>query len=300
MRIWQKSYVVSCNLLACVLFLTPITVHAKDTLKNAAQPQTQSLDIRNIEDSSIDVFDVLSRLPQAEIAFENGNYALALQHYRYVHLHDPNQTQAALGYADAALALGKTRLAAQVYGDFTNKNMRAQNGLLLANILDGRIDIPETHLRTYLKTTPSDARLWNMLGHILDKDGRSDEARRAYIQAEAAGQRPGLSANNIGQSYLKQGHIGEALNAFTRASGEAPASHLFDNNRRLTLLLRKDYTQALAQLSSDRASQLLKDAGIIAHRQGEKKLAVYFLEKSIALNPVYDPQAESYLTRLSQ
>ena len=279
---------------------TSMNASAKNTSKQSATPPPQALDIRPVQDSSIDVFEVLSRIPKADEAFKNGDYAAALEHYRYVYFHDPKQSRAAIGYADAALALGRPRLAMDIYAGISDENTRVKNGLLLAQILDGQYENPKATLQTYLQSSPGDARLWNMLGRMLDKDNQGLAARKAYETAHHAGQRAGLAANNIGQSFLTQGHMDEALTYFTQASFEAPQNPLFDNNRRLVLLLQKDYAQALSQLSSERAATLLKDAAIIAQGQSETRLAIYFLEKSISLSPVYDKEAETYLARLSQ
>jgi len=277
----------------------PMTASAKSA-KRKASKKISKLDIRSVETSSVDLFEVLSHMPKADAAFKSGDYSAALQHYRYVYLHDPAQSRAAMGYADAALALGQVALADEVYKTADITNLRAQSGRLLTGILSGNIDKPEDQLRAQLNITSDDARLWNMLGHVLDKDNRGDEARQAYAMAQLSGQRAGLAANNIGQSLLKDNRLEDALVEFTRASLDAPQNRLFDNNRRLTLLLQKNYAEALAQLDKDRAAQLLKDAGLIVARQGERKLAVFFLEKSIAINPVYDAQAAQYLKQLSQ
>jgi len=261
--------------------------------------KTSAIELRAIKDSSVDVFDVLAHIPKADTAFAQGNYALALQHYRYVYLHDPKQDHVAMGYADAALALGQTAIAKKIYKDFAITNNRAKSGLLLTCVLEKTLKDPEVKLRAQLETASDDARLWNMLGQILDANERGSEARQAYAMAQLAGQRAGLASNNIGQSFLKEQNLEAALREFTQASFDAPQNRLFDNNRRLTLLLQKDYIQALRQLDKSRASQLLKDAGLIVARQGETKLAKYFLEKSIWLNPVYDESAAQYLEQLS-
>jgi len=257
-------------------------------------------DIRPVENSSVDLFEVLSHIPQAQKAFDVGDYALALQHYRYVYLHDPKQSQAAIGYGDSALALGQNQMAASIYAAFKADNPQAQSGWILSQIMLKKTDNTENKLREQLEITSDDARLWNMLGRILDTDNRHDEARQAYAMAELSGQRAGLAANNIGQSFLQQGDVNAALSEFTRASLAAPQNRLFDNNRRLSLLLQKDYALALDHLEKNRAAQLLKDAGVIVAAQGETKLAVYFLEKSIALNPVHDQAAQQYLAELRQ
>lgn len=299
---FKRKAVLIISVIFAGHLVAPMTAQAKfikaKSIKSKAK--LSKLDIQPVENSSVDIFDVLSHIPKAQNAFEMGDYAGALQHYRYVYLHDPKQRQVAIGYADAALALGQDALAASIYQSYKMDDAHAQSGWLLSQIRLKALDAPERQLREQLKTTSDDARLWNMLGRILDTDNRHSEARQAYAMAELSGQRAGLAANNIGQSFLQEGHIEAALTEFTRASQAAPHNHLYDNNRRLSLLLQKEYTLALAHLDKNRAAQLLKDAGVIVAKQGEKKLAVYFFEKSIALNPVYDPKAQQYLAQLRQ
>lgn len=306
-----KFALITCAILTCQL-TQPISAQAKPPQAKSIQAKsiqsksishqtkTTKIDIQPIEDSSTDIFDVLLHIPKAQRAYEIGDYASALHHYRYVYMHDPAQSQAAIGYADAALALGQSRLAAPIYQTYKMDNTHAQSGWLLTQILLKTVTAPERQLREQLKVTPNDARLWNMLGHILDGKTYHSDARQAYAMAELSGQQAGLSANNIGQSFLQEGNIMAAQGEFTRATRAAPQTLLFDNNRRLSLLLHKEYGPALAHLDKDRAAQLLQDAAIIVSAQGEPKLAAYFLEKSIALNPVYDPKTHQLLARLGQ
>jgi len=296
----MKPYLLKAILMGTVMSVHSVSATAKNPSHDKQSVKTAELNVRAVKDSSVDLFDVLSHIPRADTAFADGDYALAFQHYRYVYLHDPKHIHSALGYADSALALAQTALASQIYDSLPPDNLRAQNGKLLIGIIEETIENPEAQLKAQLEIVPDDARLWNMLGQVLDQDNRGNDARAAYASAQKAGQRAGLAANNIGQSFLKEGLYDKAQIEFTRASLEAPQTRLFDNNRRLTLLLRKNYADALMQLDKDRSSQLLKDAALIAAHQGERKLAIYFLEKSIALNPVYDFQTVEYLTQLSQ
>jgi Flp pilus assembly protein TadD len=115
--------------------------------------------------------------------------------------------------------------------------------------------------------------------------------------AGMAGQRAGVTENNLGQSFLAEEQIETALTHFTRATLQAPSDHVFDNNRRLALLLQQEYVAAIRGLPADKASALLGDAGIIAARHGDKKLAIYLFEKAQALSPRYNAKLAAHIER---
>lgn len=277
----------------CFLCILPVESYAKSA------PSLLQPEIREHQSSSVDIFDVLTRIPKAKQAYEDGDFSQALQDYRYVYLHDPDQKQALMGYADAALALGQCSLATSLYAKFEDEHTRASSGALICQILSQQSPNPEMRLLAQIKHAPDDARLYNLLGKILDHSARGKEARIAYGQAKTLEQRAGLADNNIGQSYLVQGDLDAALDAFTRAVTLAPKTELFDSNRRLVLLLKRDYSAALTRIDSARASTLLKDAARITERQGEIKLAEYMMRKAVSLDPVYDPRSTLYLAALT-
>ncbi len=254
------------------------------------------LDVRAVEQSSTDVFDVLSQFMQAESAYKSGDYKAALAAYRYVYLHDRNQDEAALGYANSALALGQVDIAQTLYRQLTSEE--ARNGEVLCAVIKSETDHPEAALRHRLKTSPNDGRLWNMLGRVLDEAARHKDAREAYVMAGMAGQRAGITENNLGLSFLREGRRPQALEHFQRAVLQAPADVKFDNNRRLALLLEKKYAPALQALDGERASQILSDAGVIAAAQDDTKLAFLLFEKANQLSPVYNARIEHYLAKL--
>jgi len=139
-----------------------------------------------------------------------------------------------------------------------------------------------------------------MLGQILDKEARFAEARQAYVMAGLSGQSAGLAENNLGQSFLAEGNLIKALEHFQKAVELNSHREKFDNNRRRVLLLQEEYSLALKNIQSDRATQILLDAGVIAMRKDDRKLATFLLSKAQMLSPIYDARLEALLRQASQ
>lgn len=252
-----------------------------------------ALDVRPVIQSDVDVFDTLTALARAQSDYADGEYLRAAQGFSKLYHQDATLDGVTIGLADSLLAIGDVAHAREVYAALDTQ--RAQVGRLLIAVLTGSHSDPETALRTALEGAAKDARLWNALGKVLDAKGEGPSARQAYVQAGMCGQRPGLQDNNIGQSFLQEGHYGRAAKHFAKARMTNPEHRLFDNNHRLALILAQDYSSALRALPSDRAGRLLADAGVIADGRGETQLAKLLFEKSLTVNTVYDPRAANYL-----
>ncbi|WP_409432899.1 hypothetical protein ACJ3XI_11920 [Litorimonas sp. RW-G-Af-16] len=275
------------------IILLPIILMSVQPAK-ASEPE---IEVRAFEQSSTDVFDVLTQIMQADAAYAAGEYAAALESYRFVYFHDRGQERATLGYANSALATGQIALADSLFK--TLKSDAARTGQVLCAVMQGTTAHPEAALRLRLETAADDSRVWNALGHVLDADGRGAQARQAYAMAGLAGQRAGLTENNLGQSFLMEGDWDTAQTHFTRAVLQAPGQARFDNNRRLTMMLKGNFAEAISGVAPDRASQLLGDAGIIAARKKELILAKTLFETAQSLSPVYDQALNSHIDRLN-
>ena len=261
-----------------------------------AANEVSDVEVRGFQDSSTDIFDVLSRLPRAKAAYKAGDFSAALMGYRYVYFHDNSQAEAALGYANSALALGQVDLAQSLFRKLSSDD--ARTGEVICAVIKGETNLPEAALRARLEVTPRDGRLLNMLGRMMDDKGDHRAARESYVLAGMSGQRPGVSENNMGLSFLSEGQGDKALEYFQRAVLRSPQDIKFDNNRRLALLMQKKYSAALEALDSERASLILSDAGVIALGQDDPKLARFMFEKAQSLSPVYNIDIERRLAQL--
>jgi len=106
-------------------FVISAKVWAADT------PEPMS-DMRPLTETSVDVFGVLTQLMEAKQAYAAGDYAVAYQGYRYVYLHDSEQSEAKLGYANSALALGQTKQAQKLFRDMQSED--AKTGEILCAV----------------------------------------------------------------------------------------------------------------------------------------------------------------------
>jgi len=170
-----------------------------------------------------------------------------------------------------------------------------------------------TRLKSALDAAPTDERLWSALGKSYDQNKDWIAAQEAYAQALEHGQDWPNAINNMGMSLLMQGRYEKALDKFAQAAQIAPSKALYDNNRRLTLVLMRQYDRALDDLETDdletddletddmaesRAAQLLNDAGYVAMMQGDRDRAKTLFEYAIARSATYHAKAYANLAAL--
>jgi len=219
-----------------------------------------------------------------------------------------------LGYADSALALSA------ISEDYQEKAAKGYNSLLaLADLSDGhkyRIlagqvllelvrgesEDVEVRLNEALENNLNDPRLWNALGRFHDQRGEWVLATETYVKAmEAAGETGYPLApiiNNMGMSYLMRDKSKDALKKFEQAHAMSSDNQIYDNNRRLALILTGRLDKAVDDLPDKRAAQIYNDAGYVAAGRNEFGTARYYYNKAIELSPIYFEKAELNLAAL--
>ncbi len=265
----------------------------------ATAPEISSFseNIKLVESVSHSKMNADETLSQAHQAYENEQYGKSLDLYNRVVLRDPSHLSARIGFANAALALGKADLAREQFLQLTEYGLdetqmdQVLAGLALADVFSGKSKAPIHRLSEALKHIDADPRLWSAKGQFLDAQGDWLEAQDAYIAALKTGRAHSKTINNMGMSLLKQGRIDEAKAKFEQALELQPGSRLYDNNRRLALFMKKDIIEGLREFPENRAASLLNDAGFIAMQNEEFVLAVYLLEKAIEISPTYHIKA---------
>jgi len=255
-----------------------------------AKPAVE-VEIRSVETGSTDIFAIFETLSKAQSDLEQRDYISARRGFESVLMHDPDLQPARAGLRRTLIAFGDVREAAK----FIDDPMSAD--AILIKILSQGSSAPIDELKNGL-LAHSDPRLWNLLGRLQDNEGLHAQARQAYAMAGLAGQRPGLSENNIGQSFLLSRDTEKALNAFDRAVAADPQDIRFDNNRRGALIKLGRLQPALAGLNADRASVFLVQAGDQAVTQNDVKLAKYLYRKSLELSPRFNPDTARKLETL--
>jgi len=277
-----------------------------------------NVEIRATETVVAETFDANEIFHQAREDYAGGKFAQALAGYENV-LTVADETfeyrpETVLGYADSALALSAsskrfqtkaqtayTKLAAMEDLSTDIKN-RVLSGQVLLEITQGDSDDTEVRLNEALEANLDDPRLWNALGRFHDQAGEWVLATETYVKAmEAAGDAGYPLApiiNNMGMSYLMRDKSKDALKKFEQAYAMNSDNHIYDNNRRLALILTGRLDKAVDGLTDKRAAQIYNDAGYVAAGRHEFGTARYYYNKAIELSPTYFEKAELNLAAL--
>lgn len=76
---------------------------------------------------------------------------------------------------------------------------------------EGDWEAAEAHYREMARRHPDDAQAWFMLGFSVHYQGRYDEARQLFLDAEKLGSNKGLVHYNLACGYAQQGEEKKAL-----------------------------------------------------------------------------------------
>jgi Flp pilus assembly protein TadD len=192
--------------------------------------------IATIKEQFVDAYSFL----RAGMANERtGNYVAAVRAYERGLAVEPENVELlnSLGFAlfqqgnseQAIVALEKA-LAVDP------QHWKAHNNLALAAIDIGELEVAEAHYRESLAVNPQPA-IWNDLGFVLERQGLSDEATRAYREAieldpesATAHYNLGVSLARLGEFAEAEGHLRSALQADpTNAAARQALAEVLDN-----------------------------------------------------------------------
>ena len=176
-----------------------------------------------------------------------------------------------------------------------------------------REDILKTTARLYA----SDGRAYNNLGALAIQQGKNEEAKRYFQQAQAIQQLPEISAN-LGLMALQEGNIQQAESLIAQSAGASGLAvalgnlHLAQgnyalaqqdfgyhasNSAALAQLLNKDYARAQQTLKSVKQPDGMTDylAAIVQARQGNTEAAASFLRSALQKDPSLKAYADKDL-----
>lgn len=273
--------------------------------KDVKSTALTSLEVRPVQRSTTDIFEVLSRLIRADKNYEANNYTQSYADYLAVTQFDPQNIKALLGLGNTALELEKYNVAFKVFKYLETLPLSAREhqaytiGLTLTQAQSGVLKNPETSLKKALELAPSDPRIWNALADSYEIQARWIDSWQAYKKAHDSGLSDSEFHNNLGQSLMRQKKYKAAVSHFAYASKYAPAIIKYDNNRRFALLMSGDYLEALSNLDDMQASEIITEAGILATQRQELTLAKSLLEKALEISPRYNQRAANTLQTLN-
>jgi superkiller protein 3 len=103
------------------------------------------------------------------------------------------------------------------------KHAKSHNNLALAAIDVGELELAEAHYRDSLEIQPQPA-IYNDLGVVLERQGLSDEAVRAYRKAIELDPKFASAHYNLGSSLARSGQLAEAERYLRKALDADPTS----------------------------------------------------------------------------
>lgn len=295
-----------------------LSLSACATTKAPKTTVLEKVEVRAAELVEGDTFDAKEAHTQANRLYASGDFKQALSAYENTlvgaDLEYASRRDAILGYADSALAMVTISAKYQIKAETAYKSLselpdlsqvhesRILSGQVLLEIATGESEDAEVRLNEALEVNLHDPRLWNALGHFHDRAGEWVLATETYVKAiEAAGEAEYPLApiiNNMGMSFLMSGRPKDALKKFEHAHDLNGDIEIYDNNRRLALVLTGRMDKAIDDLTDKRAAQIYNDAGFLSARRGQVRKARSYYKKAIELSPIYFEKAEANLLAL--
>lgn len=176
---------------------------------------------------------------------------------------------------------------------------RALEGEGVALTALGRADEGLKVLKAAVAADPTCWRAWNALGVQYDAKGEWSSADEAYFHALAGSGASAVVYNNRGYSHLLRRQWTEAVADFVSALRLRPDLGEARTNLRLALALKGDYPAALKGAGVEDDARLLNNAGFAAMLSGDYDHARDMLSRAVTLHSTYYGRAAENLRTLS-
>jgi Flp pilus assembly protein TadD len=172
--------------------------------------------IAKIKEQFLDAYSFL----RAGMANERtGNYPAAVKAYERGLAVEPQNVELLNSLGFALFQQGKSKeavVALEKAVAVDPKHWKSHNNLALAAIDIGELEVAEAHFRDSLAIKPQPA-IYNDLGFVLERQGLSEEATRAYRKAIELDPGSGTAQYNLGASLARSGQFAEAESHLRRA-----------------------------------------------------------------------------------
>lgn len=255
-----------------------------------SQPLSQSLPVKNGDTA-------LGRQ-----ALVSGDLAVAKTAFSAALRKDPSDAQAALGLAEAHLALNEIQAARQIFQALATKapslSARVNQGLGLIALRLGRSDQAVGLLGKSVQQDDSLWRAWLGLGQAHDRLKQPSAARRAFNAAERVAPVRAPVLNDLGMSYVSQKQPQKALEFFERALSLDPGYEIARANIRIANAMTGRYEDAISGASQTQLPDVLNNVGYIAILNKDFEVADQYLRRAIDLSAVYHKAAIANLDLL--
>ena len=182
--------------------------------------------IAKIKEQFLDAYSFL----RAGMANERtGNYPAAVKAYERGLAVEPDNVELLNSLGFALFQQGKSQeamVALEKAVAIDPKHWKSHNNLALAAIDLGELEVAEAHYRESVAIKPQPA-IYNDLGFVLERQGLTDEATRAYRMAIELDPGSATAHYNLGASLARSGRLAEAerhLRAATEADPKNAAA----------------------------------------------------------------------------
>ena len=241
------------------------------------------------------------RLSRAELAFNRGRFADALQQYSEVLRQDPNHRDALIAVGRIYLQVGQLRTAISYFSKVLEANAEDAVAAEERGLAHFKLDERETALADFqlaLRVDPGRWRSWNVLGILADLNGNSVDARAYYYRAlEVIPESPTL-INNIGYSFLMDGHYAQAESMLHKGLVMGFEDLVMRNNLSMAIAWQGRYEEAIQVIDGvlPRHSAL-NNVGYIAMSRGDIEKAKQLFNKALDISPSYYVRAAKNLSK---
>ncbi|MEO0429147.1 MAG: tetratricopeptide repeat protein [Pseudomonadota bacterium] len=160
---------------------------------------------------------------------------------------------------------------------------RWEDAEALANGIPQTIDTPRRHM---------------MDAMLADRSSDWELADAAYARAEERSSNPSDVLNNWGVSLMSRGEYERAEATFERAISYNSRLFSAKNNLALSRGLRRDYRLPVVPLTAEEKAVISYNLGVIALRQGDKRVARGLFAKAVDEHPRHYQAAAAQLEQL--
>lgn len=238
---------------------------------------------------------------QADIAWQHGNSAAAVEGYRKILRKQPDNREALLGIGEGWLALGESEQALLAFGQLlalAPEAVDAAEGQALALLGTQRYAEASAAFMAIDARAPGRWRTCNALGLLADLRGEYEAAQEWYRRALAANRQEAVIWNNFGWSRVmaRDFRAGESL--LQEALVRKPGAPRINANLAVAIAWQGDYERA-TRVAMRTASQHVayNDVGYIALLRGDAAAAVGYFQAAIDQSPAWFPRAAANLER---
>lgn len=230
----------------------------------------------------------------AERAVDQDRFEDARKLLQRILFNDPQNTHAALLWAEIMVATGQASAASSRFDPIMKDEQfqaRALQGKGLALLWTGEPKVASELLKRAVEQDPKLWRAWNALGYFYDTVDEWSLAGAAYTKALALKPRSAMVLNNRGYSLLLQRRVDAAIDDLSKAVRLDPKLEIAQLNLRLAMAWSGLYQRAVLGTEKKDLPRALNNAGFVALLRGDYVAAEALLLRAVQSDATYNNRA---------